>query len=191
MTVSFAEKAAQSLKVQYQDAAGAWKDTSAGSVTGLTTTAPVKVSFSPVTARGIRVALTTTGSYTKVAEVAVAGSRLGEVGLADPGRLLVDQKPVAGFSAGTSSYSVLTTSTAAPTVAAYPLDTNARVSVLQATAGNPTAVVTVTAPDGTTKEYTVRFVTGKAACANGGWATNIEPGFASEGECAKYFSTTK
>jgi hypothetical protein len=35
VTVTLAEKAAQSLKVQYQDAAGAWQDTSAGTVTGL------------------------------------------------------------------------------------------------------------------------------------------------------------
>ena len=35
VTVTLAEKAAQSLTVQYQDATGAWKDTTAGTVTGL------------------------------------------------------------------------------------------------------------------------------------------------------------
>jgi hypothetical protein len=189
VTVTLAEKAAQSLTVQYQDATGAWKDTTAGPVTGLGIASPTKVSFSPITTRGIRVVLATPGSYTKVAEVAIAGSRLGEAGLADLGRLLVDQKSVVGFSAGTTGYKVLTASTAPPTVAAYPLDTNAKASVVQATTGTPAAVVTVTAPDGTTKDYTVTFVTGKAACANGGWATNVEPGFGDEGECVSYFAS--
>jgi hypothetical protein len=123
-----------------------------------------------------------------VAEVAIAGTRLGEAGLADLGRLLVDQKSVVGFASGTGSYTVLTTS-AVPTVAAYPLDTNAEVAVSQATAEQPTATVTVTAPNGTTREYTVTFVTGKAACAGGGWATNVEPGFRTEGECVSYFAS--
>ncbi|WP_267277294.1 discoidin domain-containing protein [Arthrobacter sp. CDRTa11] len=189
VTVTLAEKAAQSLTVQYQDATGAWKDTTAGTVTGLGTASPAKVSFSPVTTRGIRVSFVTTGSYTKVAEVAIAGTRLGEAGTAGLGRLLVDQKSVAGFASGTTGYKVLTASTAVPTVAAYPLDTNAKVSIVQATADKPAAVATVTAPNGTTNEYTVAFVTGKEACTNGGWATNIEPGFASEGECVSFFAS--
>ncbi|MET4591261.1 discoidin domain-containing protein [Arthrobacter sp. 754] len=188
VTVTLAEKAPQSLTVQYLDATGTWQNATAGATTGLTTAAPAKVTFSPVTTRGIRVSFVTTGSYTKVAEVAIAGSRLGEAGLADLGRLLVDQKSVVGFSAGTNGYTVLTASTAVPTVAAYALDGNARVSIAQATADHPTAAVTVTAPDGTTKEYAVAFVTGKAACAAGGWATNVEPGFGSEGECVSYFA---
>lgn len=189
VTVTLAEKAAQNLKVQYQDAAGVWQDTSAGTITGLSITAPVKVAFNPVTTRGIRVVLATPGSYTKVAEVAIAGTRLGEAGLAGLGRLLMDQKSVVGFASGTGGYTVLTTSTAAPTVAGYPLDTNAKVAVSQATAEQPTATVTVTAPDGTTREYTVTFVTGKTACAGGGWTTNVEPGFANEGECVSYFAS--
>jgi hypothetical protein len=189
VTVTLAEKAAQNLKVQYQDAAGTWQDSSAGTVTGLGIAAPVKVAFNPVTTRGIRVVLATPGSYTKVAEVAIAGTRLGEAGLADLGRLLVDQKSVRGFGSGTGSYTVLTTSAATPAVAAYPLDTNAKVAVSQATAEQPTATVTVTAPNGTTRGYTVTFVTGKAACASGGWTTNVEPGFATEGECVSYFAS--
>lgn len=189
VTVTLAEKAAQSLKVQYQDGAGAWQDTSAGTVAGLSVSAPVKVVFNPVTTRGIRIVLTTTGSYTKVAEVAIAGTRLGEAGLAELGRLLVDQKSVVGFGSGTGDYTVLTTSTVAPTVAAYPLDTNAKAAVSQATTEQRTATVTVTAPDGTTRGYTVTFVTGKAACAGGGWTTNVEPGFANEGECVSYFAS--
>jgi hypothetical protein len=189
VTVTSAEKAAQSLKIQYQDASGAWQDTSAGTVTGLSTTAPTKVEFNPVTTRGIRVVVATPGSYTKVAEVAIAGTRLGEAGLADLGRLLVDQKSVVGFSSGTGNYTVLTTSTAAPTVAAYPLDTNTKVVVSQATVQRPTATVTVTAPNGTTREYTVAFVSGKAACAGRGWATNVEPGFTNEGECVSFFAS--
>ncbi|MEE2524206.1 discoidin domain-containing protein [Pseudarthrobacter sp. J75] len=189
VTVTLAERAAQSLKVQYQDAAGAWQDTSAGTVTGLTTTAPAKVTFTPVTTRGIRVVLTTPGSYTKVAEVAINGSRLADANVADLGRLLVDQRSVNGFTGDVASYTVLTASAALPTVAAHPVDTNAKVSIVQATAEQPSSTVTVTAPDGTVRSYTVAFVTGKAACANGGWANSIEPGFGNEGECVSFFSS--
>ena len=119
VTVTSAEKAAQSLKVQYQDASGTWQDTSAGTITGLTTAAPVTVRFDPVTTRGIRVSFVTTASYTKVAEVAIAGTRVGEAGLADLGRLLVNQASVVGFSAATTDYQVLTT-TPQPAVVGYP-----------------------------------------------------------------------
>ena len=188
VTVASAERAAQSLKVQYQDSSGAWQDTSAGSITGLSTAAPVTVRFDPVTTRGIRVAFVTTGSYTKVAEVAIAGSRLGEAGLADLGRLLVDQALVVGFTPGTTDYRVLTAS-AAPAVVGYPLDTNAKVTVQQATTESPTAVVTVTAPDGTTKEYRLAFSTGKDACKNDGWTTSLSPTFKNLGECVSYFTS--
>ncbi|WP_082483869.1 MULTISPECIES: discoidin domain-containing protein [unclassified Arthrobacter] len=191
VTVTSAEKAAQSLKVQYQDAAGAWQDTSAGTITGLSTAAPATVAFSPVATRGIRVVLATPGSYTKVAEVAIRGTRPAPAGLPTLGRLLVDQQSVAGFDPDDSGYSVLTATAAFPTVAAVPLDTNARVTVIQASSGNPTAEVTVSAPDGTTRAYTVAFVTGKDACKNGGWATNLDPGFRNQGACVSHFAAGK
>lgn len=190
VAVTSAEKAAQSLKIQYQDAAGIWKDTSAGTITGLSTTAPVTVRFDPVTTRGIRVSFVTTGSYTKVAEVAIAGSRLADAGLADLGRLLVNHASVVGFAAGTSDYRVLSTS-ATPAVVGYPLDTNAKVTVQQPTAENPTAVVTVTAPNGTTKEYRLTFSTGKDACKSNGWKTSPSPVFGDQGECVTYFAERK
>ncbi|MFE4194832.1 discoidin domain-containing protein [Paenarthrobacter sp. NPDC056912] len=190
VSVTSAEKAAQSLKVQYLDADGAWKDTSAGTITGLSTTAPVTVSFDPVSTRGIRVSFVTTGSYTKVAEVAVSGSRLADAGLADLGRLLVNQASVVGFVPGTTDYRALTQS-ATPAVVGYPLDTNANVTVQQATAENPTAVVTVTAPNGTTKEYRVTVSTGKEACKNDGWKTSPSPVFKNQGQCVSYFAAGK
>nr|WP_308113597.1 discoidin domain-containing protein [Arthrobacter sp. ISL-30] len=186
--VTLAEKAAQSLKVQYRDASGAWKDTSAGTITGLTTTAPVTVTFEPVITRGIRISLTHPGSYTKVAEVAISGSKLADAGVAELGRLLVDQKSVVGFAPGVAQYEVLTESTAVPTLAGYALDTNAKVSIAQATEENPTAVVIVTAPNGILKEHRVSFVTGKQECIDNGWSRNVEPGFQSEGECVSYFA---
>lgn len=189
VTVTLAERAAQNLLVQYQDSSGAWLDTSAGVVTGLTTSSPAKVAFAPVTTRGIRVVLTTTGSYTKVAEVAINGSRLADGSVADLGRLLVDQKSVNGFAGDAADYTVLTASAALPTVSAHPLDTNAKVSIVQATAAQPASAVTVTAPDGTVRNYTVAFVTGKTACANGGWANSIDPGFDNEGACVSFFSS--
>ncbi|WP_218143853.1 discoidin domain-containing protein [Arthrobacter sp. yr096] len=187
VTVASAEKAAQSLKVQYLDAAGAWKDTSAGIITGLTTATPATVRFDPVMTRGIRVSFVTTASYTKIAEVAIAGSRLADAGLADLGRLLVNQASVVGFAPDTTDYQTLTT-LAAPAVVGYPLDTNAKVTVQQATVENPTAVVTVTAPDGTTKEYRVTVSTGKDACKGGGWKTSPSPVFKNQGQCVSYFA---
>ncbi|MDQ0767446.1 hypothetical protein QF031_000195 [Pseudarthrobacter defluvii] len=186
VTVTSAEKAAQSLKVQYQDGSGAWKDTSAGTITGLSTASPTTVRFDPVTARGIRVSFVTTGSYTKVAEMAISGSRLADAGLADLGRLLVDQFSVPGFTSATTDYRVLSTS-ATPAVVGYPLDTNAKVSVQQATAESPTAVITVTAPDGTTKVYRVSVSTGKDACKSDGWKMSASPVFNNQGKCVSYF----
>lgn len=187
VTVTSAEKAAASLKVQYQDAAGAWKDTSAGTVAGLSITSPTPVSFDPVTTRGVRISFVTTASYTKVADVAIAGTRLADAGLADLGRLLVNQSPVVGFTPGTSDYRALT-ATAAPAVVGYPLDTNAKVTVRQATAESPTAVVTVTAPDGTTKEYRVAVSTGKDACKDDGWKTSPSPVYKNQGQCVSSFA---
>ncbi len=187
VAVTSAEKAATSLKVQYQDADGAWKDTSAGTVTGLSITSPTTVSFDPVTTRSVRVSFVTTASYTKVAEVAIAGTRLADAGLADLGRLLVNQASVVGFSPGTTDYRALTP-TATPAVVGYPLDTNAKVTVLQATAESPTAVVTVTAPDGTIKEYRVAVSTGKDACKNDGWKTSPSPVYKNQGQCVSSFA---
>ncbi len=87
-----------------------------------------------------------------------------------------------GFAAETTDYQVLTTP-ATPAVVGYPLDTNAKVTVQQATAENPTAVVTVTAPNGATKEYRLDFSTGKDACKNGGWKTSPSPFFGDQGQC--------
>ncbi len=187
VTVTSAEKAAQSLKVQYQDASGAWQDTSAGTTTGLSISSPTTVRFDPVTTSGIRVSFVTTASYTKIAEVAIAGSRLADAGLAELGRLLVNQASVVGFAPGTTDYRALTTS-ATPAVVGYPLDTNAKVTVQQPTAENPTAVVTVTAPDGTAKQYRVTVSTGKDACKSGGWKTSPQPVFKNQGQCVSQFA---
>ncbi|MFK0009150.1 discoidin domain-containing protein [Paenarthrobacter sp. NPDC090520] len=190
VTVMSAEKTAQSLKVQYQDAAGTWKDTSAGTVTGLSVSAPTTVSFDPVTTRGIRVSFVTTASYTKVAEVAIAGNRLADAGFAELGRLLVNQASVVGFAPGTTAYRALASS-ATPAVVGYPLDTNAKVTVRQPTAESPTAVVTVTAPDGTVKEYRVDISTGKEACKDDGWKWSPSPIFKNQGQCVSSFAAGK
>ncbi|KUM40814.1 hypothetical protein AR689_05465 [Arthrobacter sp. EpRS71] len=190
VTVTSAEKAAASLKVQYQDASGTWKDTSAGTITGLSISSPATVRFDPVTTRGIRVSFVTTASYTKVAEVAIAGSRLADAGLANLGRLLVNQASVVGFDPASTDYRALT-ATATPAVVGYPLDTNAKVTVQQPTAENPTVVVTVTAPDGTTKEYRVTVSTGKEACKNDGWTTSPSPVFKNQGQCVSSFAAGK
>jgi hypothetical protein len=192
VTVALAERAAQSFTVQYQDAGGAWKDTTAGTVTGLSTTAARTVSFDPVTTRGIRIVLVTTGSYTKVADVAISGSRLADSGIAGLGRLLVNQEDVSGFSTGTADYRVLTTRDPFPVVAASPLDTAAKVTVQQATTQSPSAAVTVTAPDGTVKVYRVDFdfhvvLPSKDACKDGGWAMSTLPAFRNQGECVSHF----
>ncbi|WP_314323315.1 discoidin domain-containing protein [Paenarthrobacter ilicis] len=190
VTITSAEKAAASLTVQYQDAAGAWKNTSAGTISGLSLSSPTTVSFDAVTTRGIRIAFATPGSYTKIAEVAIAGTRLADAGLADLGRLLVNQASVVGFTPGTTGYPALA-STATPAVVGYPLDTNAKVTVQQPTADTPTAVVTVTAPDGTVKVYRVVVSTGKDACKNNGWTTSPSPVYKNQGQCVSSFAAGK
>ena len=143
-----------------------------------------------MTTRGIRVAFVTTASYTKIAEVAIAGSRLADSGIADLGRLLVNQASVVGFTPGTTNYRALTP-TATPAVVGYPLDTNAKVTVQQPTAESPTAVVTVTAPDGTVKVYRVAVSTGKDACKNDGWKTSPSPVHMNQGQCVSSFAAGK
>lgn len=187
VTVTSSEKAAQSLKVQFQDATGAWHDTSAGAIAKLSTAAPVTVRFDPVTTRGIRISFATAGSYTKVAEVAIAGSRVGDAGLTDLGRLLVNQASVVSFSATTTEYQVLTVAPQ-PAVVGYALDTNAKVTVQQATSESPTALVTVVAPNGDVKEYRLVFSTGKDACKNGSWQTSPSPVFGNQGQCTSHFA---
>jgi hypothetical protein len=198
VTVWPSERAPQSLTVQYLDREGVWQESSAGTVTGLSTAAPTTVSLDPVTTRGIRVSLVTTGSYTKVSEVAIAGSRLAEAGVADLGRLLVDQVPVEGFDPAVADYAVTIAPDVQPVVVGVPLDSAATVTVTQATTENPVAVVTVTAPDGTEKVYRVAFTVDENAgetvlqnkdqCKHGGWATSTEPVFRNQGDCVSHFA---
>jgi hypothetical protein len=99
---------------------------------------------------------------------------------------------VAGFSTGTADYRVLTPREPFPVVAASPLDTDAKVTVQQATAESPSAAVTVTAPDGTVKVYRVDFdfhvvLGSKDGCKDGGWATSTLPVFRNQGECVSHF----
>jgi hypothetical protein len=124
--------------------------------------------------------------------VAISGSRLADSGVAGLGRLMVNQQDVPGFSTGTADYRVLTTRDPFPVVAASPLDTDAKVTVQQATAESPSAAVTVTAPDGTVKVYRVDFdfhvvLSSKDGCKGGGWATSTLPVFGNQGECVSHF----
>lgn len=160
-TVYSSEAVASSFTVQYLDAAGDWVDTDAGTVTGISLTAPSTATFTPVTTAGIRVNFAfDPPDYTKVNEVVITGTGLAASSVDTLAGLEAGNVPVPGFAPGTSGYSVdATTASSLPVVSAVPTDAGATVSISQATALNPTATVTVTAQDGSSRSYTVDFMT--------------------------------
>ncbi|GIG30800.1 glycoside hydrolase [Cellulomonas marina] len=157
VAITFAEKAPATAAVRYRDAAGQWVAVGTPATNPALGT-PLTVALPSVRTTAVQVALTMSRSYTKVAEVAITGAVPAPSSEAGLGRLLVDGKDVASFSATTSTYTVDAPPSRTPVVAAVPLDEDATVVVEQATAANArTATVTVTAPDGTTERYTVTF----------------------------------
>lgn len=104
-----------------------------------------------------------------VSEVEIFAAAPAPAGIADLARLTVGDEPVAGFAADTLDYTVSSTGAAWPTLHALAVDEDASVVVTQpgASAGAATAraaavaaadnvgTVQVTAPDGTSRTYSV------------------------------------
>lgn len=156
VTVTSTERAPQAVTVKYLDDAGQWVATSAGQVSGLTTSAPTTVSFDPVSTTRVRVELVE-NYYAKISEVAI-NTHAAASDVATLAALRLGATSVEGFSPETTEYSLDTPAQGLPTVVAVPTDKDAQVSITQPSADDPRATVTVVAADGrTSKTYTVTF----------------------------------
>lgn len=151
------ERAPLAITVQYRNAAGDWVDTTATGVTGFVNDATTPVSFTPVTTTALRLELSL-NYYTKISEVAINAVAPAPSAVDTLAALRVANTSVSGFDPATTSYTVVAPHGTATTVVAVPTDSNASVSVDQATDRHPIATVKVVAVDGTTQTYTVTFV---------------------------------
>ena len=155
----------QSLRVETRVGTDAW-------VAGATIPVPVPadgtapivdVPLGGVAADDVRVVMTARdATHMIVSEVEIFAAAPSASSVADLARVTLDGVDLAGFAPATTSYEVPWLGDAAPVVAAVPVDRDAEVSVEQASGPLGMAVVTVTAPDGTSREYTLEFVPGPA-----------------------------
>lgn len=162
--VYVSESKPNAITVQYRDADGVWRSTSAAPLTNVatSTTAPNTISFDPVITSALRVVFDVSGSkYLKASEVEATGTRIPASPIADLSDLQVDGTTVTGFSKTTLSYGPLALSSeqgaGIPQITATAAERHASVAVTQATAATLLATVKVTAQDGTVKTYTVSF----------------------------------
>ena len=177
------------IAVQYRDGAGQWIDTSVSAAVpqDYASPAPVvelDVAELPATT-AIRLNLTTqTHTWQSISEVEIYGyGGSPATALAD---LQVDGATVPGFSPDAWSYAVVAKEPAARVVTAMPSDASSRVSIVQATATDPFASVTVAALDASgiaaVQTYRVGFVppatdaTLSAITVNGEPLTGFSPG---------------
>ncbi|MGN6126678.1 MAG: Ig-like domain-containing protein, partial [Humibacter sp.] len=157
VAVTPTERAPLSVTVQYRDASGNWVNTSAVGVTGFANDTTKSVAFTPVSTSALRLQLTL-NYYTKISEVAINAASPAPSAVATLAALRIGNTPVSGFAADTASYQIVTPGGNPSVVTAVATDSNAKVSIDQATKKQPVATVTVVAVDGTTQAYTVTFV---------------------------------
>lgn len=150
---------AQSIRVEYRTGSGAW--TAGPTVTDATPasgTAPIIDIPLGVDADAVRFVLTANANtHLIVSEVEIYAAGPSASAVADLARITTDGALLPSFDAAQTSYTAERDGGALPTVAALPVDRDAKVTVAQATAAAPTATITVTAPSGATKAYTVTF----------------------------------
>ncbi|WP_127473297.1 glycoside hydrolase [Microbacterium sulfonylureivorans] len=151
----------QSMRVETRVGAGAW---AAGATVPVPVpadgTAPiVDVPLGGVAADDVRLVLTARdATHMIVSEVEIFAAAASTSGVADLARVTLDGVDLAGFAPGTTSYEVPWRGDAAPVVAAVPVDRDASVETVQPEGPEGEASVTVTAVDGTEREYTFDFV---------------------------------
>ncbi|TQJ29642.1 F5/8 type C domain-containing protein [Microbacterium sp. SLBN-146] len=151
---------AQTLTVETRTGTGAWTPT--GIVTVPTPgngTAPVvDVPLAGVQADQVRVVLTAyPATHMIVSEVEIYAAAAGTADVADLAALTLDGAGLEGFTPDRAEYEASWAGVALPVVRAVPVDRNASVSIAQASEADPVATVTVTAPGGATRTYTVTF----------------------------------
>ncbi|MBN9140554.1 MAG: RICIN domain-containing protein [Micrococcales bacterium] len=167
------------IQFQYRVPGGAWT-TVTGTVTanpalstpyssGMGTVGPiVALTFPPVTADGFRVVLTrqTSNTHMIVSEVQIFTPVAATSSLTRLAELRVDGVD-AGCNLALSACTFDAIGAHLPVVQAFPLDTKARVSVVQPSEGNGgVATITTVAEDGTTASYILTIARTVAAAAS-------------------------
>ncbi len=147
------------LSVEYRTGTGSW--TSLGTVqvpVPADGTAPVvEVPMNGVQADAVRVVLTARdATHMIVSEVELYASAAGESTVDTLAAITLDGAPLAGFAPGITSYQVPFAGETFPTLRAVATDRDATVAVTQADADGE-AGITVTAPSGAVRTYTLSF----------------------------------
>ena len=147
----------ETLRVDHRTSGGAWVEGALQTVPAPDTGAPlVDVALGGVTADEVRVVMNARSqTHIIVSEVQIFAAAPAAAGIADLARLSVGPSAVDGFDPTTTAYTVSSTGAAWPTVAAVAVDRDARVAVVQPGDAGGVATVTVTAPNGTVRTYTV------------------------------------
>ncbi|WP_442574602.1 glycoside hydrolase [Microbacterium sp. F51-2R] len=150
---------AQSITVEYRTGTGAW--TTGPTVTDATpASSPAPIIDIPlgVDADAVRFVLTANpATHLIVSEVEIYAAGPSASAVADLARITTDGVALPSFTSAQTAYTAEWDGGALPTVAAIAVDRDAKVEVAQATEAAPTATVTVTAPSGASKTYTVTF----------------------------------
>ncbi|MGN7970769.1 RICIN domain-containing protein [Microbacterium sp. 22296] len=148
---------ADTLRVDYRSAGGAWTQGALQTVPAPTTGAPkVEVSLGGVAADEVRVVMNARSqTHMVVSEVEIFASAPSVSGVADLARLTVGATAVAGFDPAKTDYAVTVTGDAWPTLNAQAVDQNAVVRITQPAAAGGVGTVRVTAPNGAERTYTV------------------------------------
>lgn len=153
------------IAVQYQDATGAWKDTTVSATLTQNAAGPAPVVELDVTALPATTALrllltTTTNTWQSITEVEAFG--YGPNARTALASLAVDGTGVDGFDPAKWNYTIAARNAADRIVTATAADTTSRVTVTQATTATPFAFVKVEALDGAkvvaVRTYRVGFV---------------------------------
>lgn len=152
---------AQTLRVEHRSSSGSWNPTATIAVpTPTDGSAPVvDVPVGGAQADEIRVVMAAyPATHMIVSEVEIFAASAGTADVADLAQITADGIPLDGFGRDRVEYQVTWAGETLPVVRAVGVDRDATVSVLQPADGEGVARITVTAPSGSTKVYTVTFV---------------------------------
>lgn len=170
---------AQSLRVEHRIGAGAWTPTATVTVpTPPDGTAPiVDVPLGGVQADQVRIVLTAPdATHMIVSEVQVFAATAGVANVADLAAITLDDVPLDGFDPSQTEYTQPWRSDEPPTVRATPVDRDAAVEIVQPADANGVSTITVTAPGGATRTYTVTFTEAPAVDATATASTRCVAG---------------
>ncbi|GHC98954.1 glycoside hydrolase [Zhihengliuella salsuginis] len=162
------ESWAESLRVETRADGGDWTASPDTEVTSSDGSAPVvTVETGGLAADQVRVVLDARPqTHMVVAEVAIAALAAGASEVSTAGRLMLGGVDVEGFAPETTTYQIPkggeheARGDSFPAISAAPTDQDAQVDVVQAEMPDRTALVTVTAADGSRTEYRVEFEIG-------------------------------